>query len=284
MNAVTKSGTNQLNGDIWEYLRNDDLQANGYFSKQNGKPIANTVKTNSVERLAARFTSPSFTTAENKTFFFFSYQGFAYRVNPWTVVRGGYGLAYGALANVGYGGTLGTNYPFIYNIGSPSSNTPVIPISLSNGQNGHHGKHIQHHRSYGPYTSQSCQSQSVWTSIQLSDALCANVQSDGAGAVHESRFHSDWLCWCLGTAPRRLLQHAQFTIDDLARGHAAGSKVAQWTDQLSGHLPAVPAFLLRIQPMKRPMPPAAITHCRPPMSTSSIWACRCWPITPTASA
>jgi Carboxypeptidase regulatory-like domain len=39
--------------------------------------------------------------------------GFAYRVNPRTVVRGGYGLAYGALANIGYGGTLGTNYPFI---------------------------------------------------------------------------------------------------------------------------------------------------------------------------
>src|SRR6202012_6251000 len=39
-----------------------------------------------------------------------------------------------ALANIGYGGTLGTNYPFIYNIGSPSSNTSVIPISLPNGQ------------------------------------------------------------------------------------------------------------------------------------------------------
>jgi len=60
--------------------------------------------------------------------------GFAYRVSPRTVVRGGYGIAYGALANIGYGGTLGTNYPFIYNIGSPSNNTSVIPITLSNGQ------------------------------------------------------------------------------------------------------------------------------------------------------
>lgn len=60
--------------------------------------------------------------------------GFAYRVTPRLALRGGYGIAYGALANIGYGGTLGTNYPFIYNIGSPSSNTSVVPITLANGQ------------------------------------------------------------------------------------------------------------------------------------------------------
>lgn len=40
--------------------------------------------------------------------------GFAYRLQPNVVVRGGYGIAYGALGNLGYGGTLGTNYPFVY--------------------------------------------------------------------------------------------------------------------------------------------------------------------------
>jgi hypothetical protein len=60
--------------------------------------------------------------------------GFAYRILPNIVARGGYGIAYGALANIGYGGTLGQNYPFIYNIASPSTNTSVIPITLSNGQ------------------------------------------------------------------------------------------------------------------------------------------------------
>ena len=60
--------------------------------------------------------------------------GFAYRILPSLVVRGGYGIAYGALANIGYGGTLGQNYPFIYNIASPNTNTPVFPITLSNGQ------------------------------------------------------------------------------------------------------------------------------------------------------
>jgi hypothetical protein len=59
--------------------------------------------------------------------------GFAYRVTPTLVVRGGYGIAYGALGNLGYGGTLGTNYPFIYNItqNAPSSQAPLV---LSNGQ------------------------------------------------------------------------------------------------------------------------------------------------------
>jgi Carboxypeptidase regulatory-like domain len=59
--------------------------------------------------------------------------GFAYRVTPSFVVRGGYGISYGALGNLGYGGTLGTNYPFIYAItqNAPNSQSPLV---LSNGQ------------------------------------------------------------------------------------------------------------------------------------------------------
>ena len=59
--------------------------------------------------------------------------GFAYRVTPTLVVRGGYGPAYGALGNLGYGGTLGTNYPFVYTstFNSPDSQHP---LALSNGQ------------------------------------------------------------------------------------------------------------------------------------------------------
>ena len=58
--------------------------------------------------------------------------GFAYRVKPTVVLRGGYGITYGALGNLGYGGTLGTNYPFVYTVtfNSPDSNHPLL---LSNG-------------------------------------------------------------------------------------------------------------------------------------------------------
>ncbi|MGB7741423.1 MAG: TonB-dependent receptor, partial [Terracidiphilus sp.] len=53
--------------------------------------------------------------------------GFAYRLRPTLVVRGGFGTAYGALGNLGYGGTLGLNYPFGYTqtIPSPDSNHPT---------------------------------------------------------------------------------------------------------------------------------------------------------------
>ncbi|WP_263366306.1 carboxypeptidase-like regulatory domain-containing protein [Edaphobacter bradus] len=58
--------------------------------------------------------------------------GFAYRVNPTLAVRGGYGIAYGALGNLGYGGTLGTNYPFVYTSTFPSPDSQH-PIVLPNG-------------------------------------------------------------------------------------------------------------------------------------------------------
>ena len=53
--------------------------------------------------------------------------GFAYKFRPTMVVRGGFGTAYGALGNLGYGGTLGLNYPFGYTqtIPSPDSNHPT---------------------------------------------------------------------------------------------------------------------------------------------------------------
>ena len=58
--------------------------------------------------------------------------GFAYRITPTLVVRGGFGTTYGALGNLGYGGTLGTNYPFVYvaTFNSPDSQHPLL---LSNG-------------------------------------------------------------------------------------------------------------------------------------------------------
>ncbi|MGD1101359.1 MAG: TonB-dependent receptor [Terriglobia bacterium] len=59
--------------------------------------------------------------------------GFAYRLRSNLVVRGSYGIAYGALANIGYGGTLGQNYPFIYTILNQAS-TSYVPLTLSNGQ------------------------------------------------------------------------------------------------------------------------------------------------------
>jgi len=53
--------------------------------------------------------------------------GLAYRVRPNIVVRSGMGFAYGAFNSVGYGGTLGTNYPFRFNIQQGAANNAYTP-------------------------------------------------------------------------------------------------------------------------------------------------------------
>jgi carboxypeptidase family protein len=53
--------------------------------------------------------------------------GFAYRIRPNLVARVGAGVAYSPLGSIGYGGTLGTNYPFRFNIQSGSANNPYTP-------------------------------------------------------------------------------------------------------------------------------------------------------------
>jgi hypothetical protein len=56
--------------------------------------------------------------------------GIAYRITPTIVARAGAGIAFGALDSVGYGGTLGTNYPFQFNYNSPSTETSQVPLQL----------------------------------------------------------------------------------------------------------------------------------------------------------
>ena len=59
--------------------------------------------------------------------------GFAYRVRPDFVVRAGYGIAYGSLANIGAAPyVLGNNFPFVYSV-TLTAPSPVAPVTLSNG-------------------------------------------------------------------------------------------------------------------------------------------------------
>ena len=68
--------------------------------------------------------------------------GLAYKLDPRTVVRAGYGLYYGGLESTGFAPNLGLNYPFTYrtNITSPgnvpclySNGCPTNGITLANG-------------------------------------------------------------------------------------------------------------------------------------------------------
>jgi hypothetical protein len=58
--------------------------------------------------------------------------GFAYQVTPKLVVRGGYGLYYGAFENRGGYPSLGYNYPFQYSFSFPSANAQS-PVVFPNG-------------------------------------------------------------------------------------------------------------------------------------------------------
>jgi hypothetical protein len=58
--------------------------------------------------------------------------GFAYQVTPKFVVRGGYGIYYGAFENRGGYPSLGYNYPFQYSFHFPSPDS-VSPVTYPNG-------------------------------------------------------------------------------------------------------------------------------------------------------
>jgi len=73
---VSKSGTNDLHGDAYEFLRNQDLDAKGFFGAT--KPV---YKQNDFgATLGGPVWLPKIYHGRNRTFFFFSYEGFRNRV------------------------------------------------------------------------------------------------------------------------------------------------------------------------------------------------------------
>ena len=59
--------------------------------------------------------------------------GFAYNVLPHAVIRGGYGITYGALNNIGFGYNIGGNYPFSYTIRNYAVDSQT-PLTVPGGQ------------------------------------------------------------------------------------------------------------------------------------------------------
>ncbi len=72
--------------------------------------------------------------------------GFAYRVRPNLVVRAGGGVSYGAFNSVGYGGTLGTNYPFRVSVqqGPRTRTGRSMPPTAALRQRWDHGEYVWH--------------------------------------------------------------------------------------------------------------------------------------------
>ena len=75
INAVTKSGGNSLFGNVWEYLRNSDLDANDYFLNR-GKVSRPEYRRNQFGfALGGPVVIPHLYNGHNKTFFFVDYEG-----------------------------------------------------------------------------------------------------------------------------------------------------------------------------------------------------------------
>ncbi|MGA7240834.1 MAG: carboxypeptidase-like regulatory domain-containing protein, partial [Bryobacteraceae bacterium] len=76
---ASKSGTNQLHGTVYEFIRNNDFDANNWFSNRSG--IANSIyKQNDFGATAGGpIWIPKLIHGKNRSFFFFSYEGFRNR-------------------------------------------------------------------------------------------------------------------------------------------------------------------------------------------------------------
>jgi Carboxypeptidase regulatory-like domain len=72
INASIKSGSNGFHGDVWEFLRNNDLDSNAFFNNANGVPRGHFTQ----NQFGGTLGGPII---KNKTFFFVDSQGFSSR-------------------------------------------------------------------------------------------------------------------------------------------------------------------------------------------------------------
>jgi hypothetical protein len=75
INVVTKSGTSQIHGDVYDYLRNGALDANNYFNNLHGNPRPNSHRNQFGVAVGGPVYIPGIYKQTNKTFFFFNYEG-----------------------------------------------------------------------------------------------------------------------------------------------------------------------------------------------------------------
>ena len=75
VNAVTKSGTNELHGSAWDYFSNDAINAADFFDNAVALKRAALRKNQFGATLGGPLNIPNFYSGKNKTFFFADYQG-----------------------------------------------------------------------------------------------------------------------------------------------------------------------------------------------------------------
>lgn len=78
VNAVIKSGTNQIHGSAWEFLRNNKLDGRNYFDPV-GKPAPQYQQNQFGATFGGPITIPRLFDGRNRSFFFVDYEGFRVR-------------------------------------------------------------------------------------------------------------------------------------------------------------------------------------------------------------
>jgi hypothetical protein len=73
--AVTRSGTNQLHGSAFDFLRNSALNANSFFANRNGRSIVPSRRNQFGGAIGGPVLLPKVYDGRNRTFFFFHHEG-----------------------------------------------------------------------------------------------------------------------------------------------------------------------------------------------------------------
>lgn len=76
--VATKSGTNQLHGSLWEFLRNNDLDSNQWFNNFYNTPLGAYRQNQFGATAGGPVYIPHVYNGKDKTFWFFSYEGLRY--------------------------------------------------------------------------------------------------------------------------------------------------------------------------------------------------------------
>ena len=82
INVVSKSGTNNYHGTVWEFLRNEKMDANAYFSKfdaANVKPRDPLRQNVFGASLGGPISIPKLYNGKDRTFFYAAYEGYRFR-------------------------------------------------------------------------------------------------------------------------------------------------------------------------------------------------------------
>ena len=79
VNIGIKSGTNQLHGSFYEFVRNDKFDANDFFLNGAGQPVPKQTLNQFGFSVGGPVLLPKVYNGRNKTFFFVNYEGFRQR-------------------------------------------------------------------------------------------------------------------------------------------------------------------------------------------------------------